>query len=198
MVSGAGAEAPQSFGQTRSTSTQQSQAACDGVNAPSAFCDHECMGNLEQPFRRSYRRIGQRSLFECRLDPRQPDALHESASHRLGPHARRLPTDQIDHVWGVEAGNGIGNLRPATHAENGQNQKTYRNNTSGFPGVYYRKDTGKQHAQINVRARRIYLGYFNTREEAYAAYCAAKAILHPFAQFLVAPRDRSTQSIRSK
>jgi hypothetical protein len=104
------------------------------------------------------------------------------------------PGYEIDHQNGVEAGNGAKNLRPATHAENCQNQTISPRNTSGFPGVY--AERGKWTAQIEVGRQRIRLGAFNTREEAYAAYLAAKALLHPFAPIPrgmttnILPRDR--------
>jgi AP2 domain len=54
-------------------------------------------------------------------------------------------------------------------------------NTSGFPGVSWHEGDRKWQARINVGRRHIHLGYFDIREEAHAAYLAAKAILHPFA-----------------
>jgi hypothetical protein len=46
------------------------------------------------------------------------------------------PPEQIDHKNGRKRGNGIANLRPATHAQNQHNQKTHRDNTSGYPGFH--------------------------------------------------------------
>ena len=60
------------------------------------------------------------------------------------------PSDQVDHANGVEAGDGIGNLREATNAENCQNRKTHRNNTSGFPGVSWTEHRCKWKAQISA------------------------------------------------
>jgi hypothetical protein len=88
------------------------------------------------------------------------------------------PEHEIDHENGVEAGNSIANLRSATHGQNSQNQKLFVTNTSGFPGVHWHKQRRKWKAEIAAINRPIHLGLFDTPEEAYAAYLAAKAILH--------------------
>jgi hypothetical protein len=90
------------------------------------------------------------------------------------------PPEHVDHENGVEAGNGIANLRPATHAENCQNLKINPRNTSGYPGVHWNKLERKWTAQIKAYGRNVYLGYFDKAEAAFPAYCAAKAIVHPF------------------
>ena len=93
----------------------------------------------------------------------------------------RWPEHQIDHEKGPEAGNRIVNLREATNAQNGQNQKIRRSNTSGFPGVRWERRSSKWEAEIRIGNRRFFLGHFTTREAAFTAYLAAKAIVHPFA-----------------
>lgn len=92
----------------------------------------------------------------------------------------RWPHDQIDHENGVEAGDGIGNLREATNAQNGQNRKVQRNNTSGYPGVGLETRRGKWKAQIVADGRKINLGYFDTFEHACQARIGAESVLHPF------------------
>jgi AP2 domain/HNH endonuclease len=92
----------------------------------------------------------------------------------------RWPEHEVGHREGFEAGNGIGNLREATHAENQQNSKTHRNNTSAYPGVS-RQRQGKWQAEITADGRKVYLGRFDTPEEAFMAYCEAKAKYHPSA-----------------
>jgi hypothetical protein len=102
----------------------------------------------------------------------------------------RWPAEELDHALGVKAGNGIGNLREATHAQNNHNRTISPRNTSGYPGVSWLKQRRKWQAQITANCRRIHLGSgFNTREEAGAAYLAAKALLHPFAPI---PRGSTT------
>jgi len=84
----------------------------------------------------------------------------------------------VDHINGDKMDNRKSNLRICTHADNIKNTKMKINNTSGYKGVYYYKNTNKWKAQIGINNKRIALGYFNTAEEAYAAYCKAAKELH--------------------
>jgi hypothetical protein len=91
---------------------------------------------------------------------------------------RKWPASQLDHINGDRLDNRIDNLREATPAENQQNLKRRKNNTSGYVGV--RKSLNKWQAIIAIDRKRIHLGNFDTIEEAAAAYAAAKAELHTF------------------
>ena len=91
------------------------------------------------------------------------------------------PPNEVDHAKGQEAGNGIGNLRLATHAENQQNRKTHCTNTSGFPGVSPDKNRRKWSGRLWASGRFIYCGWFDSAEAAFLAYLDAKVIYHPFA-----------------
>lgn len=77
----------------------------------------------------------------------------------------------VDHKNGNSLDNRLCNLRRATKAQNCQNSKTPRNNTSGFKGVTkltYASGIVRFTAQI----KGTYLGTFDTPEEAHAAYVA--------------------------
>jgi HNH endonuclease/AP2 domain len=93
------------------------------------------------------------------------------------------PPGEVDHKDGVEAGNGIDNLRAATHGQNAQNQKTAITNTSGFPGVCWDKGRRKWAANIRDSGRKssVHLGRFDTAEAAFMERCDAKIRFHPFA-----------------
>ncbi len=52
-------------------------------------------------------------------------------------------------------------------------RKKPRNNTSGYKGVYAVPYSWKYQARIIINNTHIYLGLFNTKEEAHAAYCEA-------------------------
>jgi len=89
------------------------------------------------------------------------------------------PADQIDHINGDRADNRLSNLREATRSLNAQNIRTAsKDSASGFLGISFRKDTGRWQARIQVKDRRLSLGYFSTPEEASAAYLTAKRRLH--------------------
>lgn len=83
------------------------------------------------------------------------------------------PRGLIDHKNGNSLDNSIDNLREATFAQNSQNSKKPATNTSGYKGVYFSHHANKWRAQISVNGRTKNLGYFYTKEEAYAVYCAA-------------------------
>ena len=87
------------------------------------------------------------------------------------------PAAEIDHINGCPSDNRIINLRDVSVAENGWNRKgAMRNNKTGVLGVC--EAGNKFHAQIGANGQRYSLGYFDTVEEASAAYAAAKAALH--------------------
>lgn len=85
---------------------------------------------------------------------------------------------QIDHIDGNGQNNDPANLRLATRSGNMQNRGAYQNNTSGFKGVGWHKKTQKWQARIRHNWKRYALGYFDTPEEAHAAYVRAAEELH--------------------
>lgn len=91
-----------------------------------------------------------------------------------------LPPSGIDHINGDKTDNRLANLRLATQAENLQNLGVKRNNTSGHPGVSWFKPVGKWRARIVVARKEHSLGYFDSLEQAAAAYIEAKTRLHTF------------------
>jgi len=96
-------------------------------------------------------------------------------SHRLawlhvhGEH----PTGEIDHKNGNPADNRIANLRHCPHPENVWHAVT--RHMSGATGVCRRGR--KWQARIRVNGRRYYLGTYDTRKEAAAAYRSAARLL---------------------
>jgi len=90
------------------------------------------------------------------------------------------PEVQIDHINGNRTDNRVCNLRAATSGENHQNLARRLDNSSGRIGVSQWARTGKWRADITVKGRQVYLGTFNTAEEADVAYREAKARLHTF------------------
>lgn len=93
-------------------------------------------------------------------------------------HKGYLP-EFIDHIDGVRNNNRIENLRPATKSQNSWNRRingAWR--SSKFKGAVYHKASGKWTSNIRKHGRNIYLGLFNSPEEAHAAYCKASEELH--------------------
>lgn len=88
--------------------------------------------------------------------------------------------ETIDHINGIKTDNRISNLRNCSQRENCQNLLPGKRNTSGYLGVHKDKKSGKFRAEIGVDNQNIYLGMFDTAEEASEAYLKAKAQYHTF------------------
>ena len=90
--------------------------------------------------------------------------------------------DIIDHINHDTLDNRRCNLRICTHSENMRNRGKANTNTSGYKGVC--KKGSKWSARIGVDGERLYLGTFETKEEACSAYCEAALKYHgEFANF---------------
>lgn len=91
-----------------------------------------------------------------------------------------LPRNHVDHINGIRSDNRWCNLREATRQENMCNQKVpHINNKSGYLGVYIDR-TNKFVAQIAKNNKKLYLGRFNTAEEAHQVYLQAKRKHHEY------------------
>jgi hypothetical protein len=87
------------------------------------------------------------------------------------------PAAFIDHRNLAKDDNRWANLRAATKSQNGANTRLLPQNTSGFKGVIWCKQMRRWVAQIKVNGRAKYLGCFQSREDAAAAYALAAAAL---------------------
>lgn len=77
---------------------------------------------------------------------------------------------QTDHINHNKLDNRKSNLRTVTHRENQLNRKGLQiNNTSGATGVYKHKSTGKWTASIKKNNKNVYIGIFETFDEAVSA-----------------------------
>ena len=119
----------------------------------------------------------------------QIDGVRHS-SHRLawlyvhGEH----PTGDIDHDNGNPADNRIVNLEHCPRRKN--IWKAVRRNASPFTGLYRRGR--KWHARIKVNGRQYYLGAYDTRKEASAAYSGAVRLVRgEFMRAKRSPPDRA-------
>ncbi|RKR65562.1 HNH endonuclease [Yokenella regensburgei] len=84
------------------------------------------------------------------------------------------PCGIIDHINRVRADNRFSNLRDVSHLDNTWNQSIRKNNTSGYQGCNFHKNTKKWEAKIRLNLRLIHLGYYSTAKDAGIAYQVAK------------------------
>lgn len=77
-----------------------------------------------------------------------------------------FPENQIDHINRIKTDNRIENLRCCNNSENHQNLPLIATNTSGVVGVTWNKRYFKWQAQIGVNKKNIFLGLFDTIDEA--------------------------------
>ena len=92
------------------------------------------------------------------------------------------PKGDIDHINGVSDDNRITNLRDVPHRTNCENvRRAKSHNKSGLLGVAYypeRTSPKKYRARVVRHGEAHTLGYYETAEEAHAAYVQAKRTLH--------------------
>lgn len=84
----------------------------------------------------------------------------------------------VDHIDGNGLNNTKANLRIVSNEQNTRNTTISKRNASGYKGVSFYKAYGRWSAKICVKGEQEFLGYFDTPEEAYAAYCEASDKFH--------------------
>jgi hypothetical protein len=87
------------------------------------------------------------------------------------------PVGNLDHKDGNGHNNAWDNLRLATDSQNASNRKVFKNNTTGYKGVYFIMEN-KYRALITYENKRHHLGYFKTAEMASKAYNEFSKKLH--------------------
>jgi hypothetical protein len=99
-------------------------------------------------------------------------------------HYGEMPNGEIDHKNGDSSDDRIENLRDCSRTFNQENlRNAFKNKEScELIGVYLdkRKKEGNKRwrSAITSNGKQISLGYFRTKDEAYAAYIAAKRVIH--------------------
>ena len=90
-----------------------------------------------------------------------------------------MPSSQIDHIDLDPSNNRIDNLRQASPGQNNQNRASARKESlSGAMGVKFDRRRGTWGSRITADYKCTWLGSFKTKEEAEAAYVAAKRRVH--------------------
>lgn len=87
------------------------------------------------------------------------------------------PTKGIDHIDGNRSNNKFTNLREATCKENCENRGLSKTNKSGFRGVNFHPTSKKWLARVGHNYKQVYIGLFDTAEEANIAAIAKRAEL---------------------
>jgi hypothetical protein len=93
------------------------------------------------------------------------------SAHRIAwaLYHNEQPDGEIDHIDGNTGNNCIANLRVVTRRVNMQNAALPKTNTSGVMGVSWHKLRRRWRADIRVRGKQHWLGFFDDKEEAIAA-----------------------------
>lgn len=112
-----------------------------------------------------------RYVMLCRRGKRKYATIHRLVALAFIPNPESKPI--IDHL-GEKTDNRASMLRWATHGENTR----HRGGFSGYKGVSWSTSIEKWQAKICVDGMNIYLGSYDTPEEAYHVYCAAAVFYH--------------------
>jgi hypothetical protein len=77
---------------------------------------------------------------------------------------------QVDHKNSDRLDNRKSNLRVCSNAENNRNKPLHANNTSGYKGVVWHRQTQKWRAQLMVNGKPVHGGLFKSKVDAAKAY----------------------------
>lgn len=83
------------------------------------------------------------------------------------------PKAEIDHINGDGRDNRLRNIREATRSQNLGNTRRRKSNKSGRKGVTWTAHANRWSAWIGVGGHTKHLGYFETADDAHAAYVTA-------------------------
>lgn len=93
-------------------------------------------------------------------------SVHRIVAGAFIPNPDPTKNILVDHIDRNKLNNNVTNLRWAAPKVNAVNRGINKNNTSGVTGVYYHKPSGKWMAFLRDNGEAIYLGTYDTIEEA--------------------------------
>lgn len=101
--------------------------------------------------------------------------IKQMQAHRLAYiYMDKLLPEMVDHINRIKDDNRWCNLRDSNRSLNGMNKGAQINNTTGYKGVSYNKYHKKYMAHLGCfiegKKKKLHLGYFATKEEAYIRY----------------------------
>lgn len=109
-------------------------------------------------------------------------ASRRCGKKRLKMHREILgisdPNIKIDHKDLNGLNNQRNNLRLATNSQNNRNRRSYKNSSSKYLGVTWRKHSTAWEASIKSDGKNNYLGHFKNEIDAALAYNNAAKKLH--------------------
>lgn len=118
-------------------------------------------------WQRSLAKTKSRKVIYAKTGITQSNGIQRTVRmHRMILNAKK--DEIVDHINGNGLDNRKGNLRIVTNRQNHQNR--HIKVTSKYPGVYWKKDNSKWMAKITAKNKQIYLGLFESEDEAYKAY----------------------------
>lgn len=92
-------------------------------------------------------------------------------------HGYKLPK-LLDHENCIRTDNRIENLRPANRAQNEYNKPKRKDNTSGYRGVYWNKQSNKWRVRLKIDGKHTDFGQFNDIELAGLVAKEARSKFH--------------------
>ena len=115
---------------------------------------------------KDYINYGGRGITICDEWKNDVKSFYDWAITKGYEEDKGLSIDRIDNDGNYEPNN----CRWTTRIIQGRNRRIKTNNTSGYKGVSYNKETGRCKSYICVNKKQIHLGYFQTAEEGAIAY----------------------------
>lgn len=122
--------------------------------------DFEVVSQYTWRLKNGYAASGSKPLYMHRLIMRTPEEM------------------ETDHADMNRLNNCRSNLRIVSRVQNIMNRGAQSNNKSGAKGVIWGKTNKKWKAQIGCMGRKIFIGYFDTVEDASDAYMQAALKYH--------------------
>ena len=83
----------------------------------------------------------------------------------------------VDHINHETLDNRKENIRICTSSQNNWNTRKRKDNSTGLKGVSWNKRRQKYESLIMINKKHMWLGYFETKEEAHAVYMKAAQTL---------------------